>query len=176
MELGMIGLGRMGSNMVCRLIRAGHHSVVYNIHPEAVQAIAQDGAIGATSFEDFAGKLKSPRTVRMMVPAAAVDATLKTLVPFFEHDDAIFELKTKGIHYVDAGTIAEVWRRGSASWVPDRAAASLPDSPDLAKFADRVSDSGEGRWTIALHLDEPVPAPVLSALRHQFGAVTKAAA
>ena len=77
MELGMIGLGRMGSNMVRRLMRAGHHCVVYDLHPEAVQAIAKDGAIGATSFEDFASKLKSPRAVWMMVPAAAVDSTLE---------------------------------------------------------------------------------------------------
>jgi 6-phosphogluconate dehydrogenase len=307
MELGMIGLGRMGSNMVRRLMRAGHHGVVYDLHPEAVQAITKDGAIGAKSFEDFASKLKPPRTVWMMVPAEAVDSTLKTLTPLLGADDVIIdggnsyyhddirraaELKTKGIHYVDAGTsggvwgaergyclmiggdetifrriepifkalapdiaeaprtpgrekvggtaehgylhcgpsgaghfvkmvhngieygimasyaeglnilkhanagqqqrtadaetaplrhpehyaydlnlsdIAEVWRRGSviASWLLDLAAAALLDSPDLAKFAGRVSDSGEGRWTIAAAVDESVPAPVLSAALYQ---------
>ena len=307
MEIGMVGLGRMGSNMVRRLMKAGHHCVVYDLHPEAVQAMAKDGAVGATSPEDFAGKLKWPRAVWMMVPAAVVDQTLKTLVPFLEHDDVIVdggnsyyhddirratELKTKGIHYVDAGTsggvwgaergyclmiggdeaivqridpifaalapdiaeaprtpgreklggtaehgylrcgpsgaghfvkmvhngieygimasyaeglnilkhanagkqqrsadaetaplrhpehypydlnlpdIAEVWRRGSviASWLLDLTAAALLVSPDLAKFAGRVSDSGEGRWTIAAAIDESVPAPVLTAALYE---------
>jgi 6-phosphogluconate dehydrogenase len=287
MELGMIGLGRMGTNMVRRLRKAGHQCVVYDLQAEAVQALAKEGAIGTTSLEDFAKKLKSPRTVWMMVPAAVVDPTLKTLVPFLERDDAVIdggnsyyhddlrraaELKPKGIHYVDVGTsggvwgsergyclmiggdetvvrridpifaalapsvdeaprtpgreklggtaehgylhcgpsgaghfvkmvhngieygmmasyaeglnilrhanagkqqrtvdaettplrhpehypydlnladIAEVWRRGSviASWLLDLTAIALLDSPDLGKFAGRVSDSGEGRWT-----------------------------
>jgi len=303
MELGMIGLGRMGTNMVRRLLRAGHQCAVYDLQPEAVQALAKEGAVGATSLEDFANKLKLPRTVWMMVPAAVVDSTLKTLIPLLERDDVVIdggnsyyhddihraaELKPKGIHYVDVGTsggvwgsergyslmiggeetvfrridpifaalapsieaaprtpgreklggtaeygylhcgpsgaghfvkmvhngieygmmaayaeglnilrhanagkqqrtvdaettplrhpenypyelnladIAEVWRRGSviASWLLDLAAMALLDSPDLAKFAGRVSDSGEGRWTIAAALDEAVPAPVLSA-------------
>ena len=303
MELGMIGLGRMGTNMVRRLLRAGHQCVVYDLHPEAAQALAKEGAVGTTSLEDFAKKLKLPRTVWMMVPAAVVDPTLKTLIPLLERDDVVIdggnsyyhddirraaELKPKGIHYVDVGTsggvwgsergyclmiggdeavvrridpifaalapsieaaprtpgreklggtaehgylhcgpsgaghfvkmvhngieygimasyaeglnilrhanagkqqrtvdaettplrhpehypydlnladIAEVWRRGSviASWLLDLAATALLDSPDLAKFAGRVSDSGEGRWTIAAALDEAVPAPVLSA-------------
>jgi 6-phosphogluconate dehydrogenase len=303
MELGMIGLGRMGTNMVRRLLRAGHQCVVYDLHPEAAQALAKDGAVGTTSLEDFAKKLKSPRAVWMMVPAAAVDPTLKSLIPFLEPEDVVIdggnsyyhddirraaEMKPKGIHYVDVGTsggvwgaergyclmiggdeivvrridpifaalapsieaaprtpgreklggsaehgylhcgasgaghfvkmvhngieygimasyaeglnilrhanaekqqrsadaettplrhpeyypydlnladIAEVWRRGSviASWLLDLAAMALLDSPDLAKFAGRVSDSGEGRWTIAAALDEAVPVPVLSA-------------
>ena len=303
MELGMIGLGRMGTNMVRRLLRAGHHCVVYDLHPEPAQALAEEGAVGTTSLEDFAKKLKLPRTVWMMVPAAVVDPTLETLVPLLERDDVVIdggnsfyqddirraaELKPKGIHYVDVGTsggvwgsergyclmiggdeavvrridpvfaalapsidaaprtpgreklggtaehgylhcgvsgaghfvkmvrngieygimasyaeglnilrhanagkqqrtvdaettplrnpkyypydlnladIVEVWRRGSviASWLLDLAATALLDSPDLAKFAGRVSDSGEGRWTIAAALDEAVPAPVLSA-------------
>jgi len=309
MELGMIGLGRMGINMVRRLMRAGHQCVVYDIHPEAVTAIVQEGAVGTTSLEDFAGKLKVPRTVWMMVPAAVVDPTLKTLIPLLEKDDVVIdggnsyyhddirraaELGLLGIHYVDVGTsggvwgaergfclmiggdepvvrridpvfaalapsireaprtpgrekvggtaehgylhcgpsgaghfvkmvhngieygmmasyaeglnilrhanagkqqrtadaetaplrhpelykyelnladITEVWRRGSviASWLLDLAATSLLDSPDLAKFAGRVSDSGEGRWTIAAAIDESVPAPVLStALYERF--------
>ena len=303
MELGMIGLGRMGSNMVQRLLRASHQCVVYDIHLEAVEALVKEGAVGTTSLEDFAKKLKLPRTVWMMVPAAVVDPTLKALIPLLEKDDVVIdggnsyyqddirraaELEPKGIHYVDAGTsggvwgsergyclmiggednvvrridpifsalapsidsaprtpgrekaggtaehgylhcgpsgaghfvkmvhngieygmmasyaegfnilrhanvgkqkqtedaettplrhpeyypyelnladIAEIWRRGSviASWLLDLAAISLFDSPDLAKFAGRVSDSGEGRWTIAAATDESVPAPVLSA-------------
>ena len=307
MELGMIGLGRMGSNMVQRLLRAGHQCVAYDIHPEAAQALAKDGAVAATSIEDCARKLKAPRAIWLMVPAAAVDETLKTLIPFLEKDDVVIdggnsyyhddirraaELKPKGIHYVDAGTsggvwgsergyclmiggedaavqridpifsalapsidsaprtpgrekaggtaehgylhcgpsgaghfvkmvhngieygmmasyaeglnilhqanagklkqtvdaettplrnpeyylydlniadIAEVWRRGSviASWLLDLAAISLLDSPDLAKYAGRVSDSGEGRWTIQAAIDESVPAPVLSAALYE---------
>jgi 6-phosphogluconate dehydrogenase len=307
MELGMIGLGRMGSNMVQRLLRAGHQCVAYDVHPEAAQALVKDGAVGATSIEDFTKKLKTPRTIWLMVPAAVVDETLKTLIPFLENDDVVIdggnsyyhddvrraaELRPMGIHYVDAGTsggvwgsergyclmiggddvvvkridpifsalapsidsaprtpgrekvggtaehgylhcgpsgaghfvkmvhngieygimasyaeglnilhhanvgkkkqtedaettplrnpeyypydlniadIAEVWRRGSviASWLLDLAAISLLDSPDLAKFAGRVSDSGEGRWTIAAAIDESVPAPVLSAALYE---------
>jgi len=307
MQLGMIGLGRMGTNMVRRLMRAGHQCVVYDLQQEAVQAIAKDGAAGTTSLEDFARKLKPPRTVWMMLPAAVVDPTLKALTPLLESDDVVIdggnsyyhddirraeELKPKGIHYVDAGTsggvwgsergyclmiggdeavvrriepvfaalapgieeaprtpgreklggtaehgylycgpsgaghfvkmvhngieygimasyaeglnilrhanvgkqqqaddaettplrhpehypydlnladIAEVWRRGSviASWLLDLTAMSLLDSPDLAKFAGRVSDSGEGRWTVAAAIDESVPAPVLSAALYE---------
>jgi 6-phosphogluconate dehydrogenase len=296
--------------MVRRLLKAGHQCVVYDLHPEAVQALAKEKAVGATSLEDFVHKLKKPRAVWMMVPAAVVDPTLKTLIPLLERNDAIVdggnsyyhddihraaELKPKGIHYVDVGTsggvwgsergyclmiggdeavvrrldpifaalapsvdaaprtpgrdkvggtaehgylhcgpsgaghfvkmvhngieygimasyaeglnilrhanagkqrrtvdaettplrhpeqyaydlnladIAEVWRRGSviASWLLDLAASALLDSPDLAKFAGRVSDSGEGRWTIAAAIDESIPVPVLSAaLYERFG-------
>jgi 6-phosphogluconate dehydrogenase len=288
-------------------LQAGHHCVVYDLHSESVKALVQEGAVGANSLENFASKLKAPRTVWMMVPAAVVDLSLKTLIPFLETDDVIIdggnsfyhddirraaELKPKGIHYVDVGTsggvwgsergyclmiggddtvvhridpvfsalapsidsaprtpgreksggtaehgylhcgpsgaghfvkmvhngieygmmaayaeglnilrhanvgkqqraadaettplrnpghyqydlniadIAEVWRRGSviSSWLLDLAAISLLDSPDLAKFAGRVSDSGEGRWTIAAAIDESVPAPVLSAALYE---------
>jgi 6-phosphogluconate dehydrogenase len=303
MELGMIGLGRMGTNMVRRLLRAGHLCVVYDIHFEAVEALVKEGAVGTTSLEDFAKKLTLPRTIWMMVPAAVVDPTVKALIPYLAENDVVIdggnsyyhddirraaELKLKGIHYVDVGTsggvwgsergyclmiggddavvrridpifsalapsidsaprtpgrekvggtaehgylhcgpsgaghfvkmvhngieygmmasyaeglnilhhanvgkqnqtedaettplrhpeyypyelnladIAEVWRRGSviSSWLLDLAAISLLGSPDLAKFAGRVSDSGEGRWTIAAATDESVPVPVLSA-------------
>jgi 6-phosphogluconate dehydrogenase len=303
MELGMIGLGRMGANMVRRLTKAGHKCVVYDLHADAVQALVKEGALGAASLEELVGKLQAPRAVWMMVPAGVVDPTLKGLVPLLAKDDAIIdggnsyyhddlhrsaELKPKGIHYIDVGTsggvyganrgfclmiggdaevvkrldpifaalapsideaprtpgrekvggtaehgylhcgpsgaghfvkmvhngieygimasyaeglnilrhanagktkqtvdaettplrnpelysydlnladITEVWRRGSviASWLLDLAAISLLDSPDLAKFAGRVSDSGEGRWTINAAIDESVPAPVLSA-------------
>jgi 6-phosphogluconate dehydrogenase len=330
MELGMIGLGRMGANMVRRLTRGGHQCIVYDLQPDAVKAIVKVGAVGTTSVEDLAHKLKKPRSVWLMVPAAVVDSTLKTLIPFLERDDVVIdggnsyyhddlrrsaELKLKGVHYVDVGTsggvwgsergyclmiggeesvvrrldplfvalapkieeasrtsgrenregtaehgylhcgpsgaghlvkmvhngieygimasyaeglnilrnanigkrmltvdaettplrrperyqydlnladVAEVWRRGSviASWLLDLAAVALLESPDLAKFAGRVSDSGEGRWTAMAAIDESVPAPVLttalyerfssrgeadfadkvlSALRYQFG-------
>ena len=307
MELGMIGLGRMGTNMVRRLMQAGHQCIVYDLQAETVQMLAKEGATATTSLKDFAKQLKSPRAVWMMVPAAVVDPTLKTLVPFLESNDVVIdggnsyyhddirraaELKPKGIHYVDAGTsggvwgsergyclmiggdetivrridpifaalapnieeakrtpgreklggtaehgylhcgpsgaghfvkmvhngieygmmasyaeglnilrhanvgkqksivdaettplrdpehyaynlnladITEVWRRGSviSSWLLDLAASALVDSPDLAKFAGRVSDSGEGRWTIKAAIDESVPAPVLSAALYE---------
>jgi 6-phosphogluconate dehydrogenase len=293
--------------MVRRLLRAGHQCVVYDLNSEAVQALVKEGALGTNSLEEFASKLKAPRAVWMMVPAAVVDPTLKTLIPFLAADDVIIdggnsyyhddirratELKPKGIHYVDAGTsggvwgsergyclmiggednvvkridpifsalapsidsaprtpgrekaggtaehgylhcgpsgaghfvkmvhngieygimasyaeglnilrhanvgrqkraadaettplrnpehylyelniadIAELWRRGSviSSWLLDLAAISLLDSPDLAKFSGRVSDSGEGRWTITAAIDESVPAPVLSAALYE---------
>ncbi len=307
MELGMIGLGRMGTNMVTRLRKAGHQCVVYDVQQKAVQTLAKEGAIGAASLEDLVKKLKSPRAIWMMVPAGVVEQTLGTLTPLLERDDVVIDggnsyyhddirraaqLKPKGIHYVDAGTsggvwgaergyclmiggeesvvkridpifaalapsmdsaprtpgrekiggtaehgylycgpsgaghfvkmvhngieygimasyaeglnilrhanagkqkqsvdaettplrhpelypydlnltdIAEVWRRGSviASWLLDLTAIALLDSPDLAKFAGRVSDSGEGRWTIAAAIDESVPAPVLSAALYE---------
>jgi 6-phosphogluconate dehydrogenase len=307
MELGMIGLGRMGTNMVLRLQKAGHHCVVYDTNQKTVEALAKGGATGATSLEDFAKKLQKPRAIWMMVPAAAVDPTLKSLVLLLDRNDILIDggnsyyhddirraadLKSKGIHYVDVGTsggvwgsergyclmiggdeavvrglepifsalapgieeaprtpgrekvggtaehgylhcgpsgaghfvkmvhngieygmmasyaeglnilrhanvgkqkntvdaettplrdpehyaydlnltdITEVWRRGSviASWLLDLAATSLLDSPDLAKFAGRVSDSGEGRWTIRAAIDESVPAPVLSAALYE---------
>ena len=91
MELGMIGLGRMGNNMVRRLLRAGHQCVVYDIHPEAVQALVKEGAVGTTSLEDFVHKLSKPRAVWMMVPAAVVDPTLKALVPLLERDDVVID-------------------------------------------------------------------------------------
>jgi 6-phosphogluconate dehydrogenase len=303
MELGMIGLGRMGINMVRRLQKAGHHCVVYDLNAEAVQTLANEGAVGATSIEDFTRKLKEPRAIWMMVPAAVVDSTLQSLIPNLKAGDVVIdggnsyyhddisraaELKPKGIDYVDVGTsggvwgsergyclmiggdddvvqrlqpvfsalapgideaprtpgreklggtaengylhcgpngaghfvkmvhngieygimasyaeglnilhhanvgktkdtvdaettplrdpqhyaydlnltdITEVWRRGSviSSWLLDLAAASLLESPDLGKFAGRVSDSGEGRWTLKAAIDESVPAPVLSA-------------
>ena len=303
MEIGMIGLGRMGSSMVRRLLRAGHQCIVYDIHSETVQALVKEGAVGATSLEDFVQKLKQPRAVWMMVPAAAVDQTLNGLVPLLTGDDVVIdggnsyyhddirrdaELKPKGIHYVDVGTsggvwgmdrgyclmiggdepavrrldpifaalapgietaprtpgrekaggtaehgylhcgpagaghfvkmvhngieygvmaayaeglnilhhanagkerrtadaettpmrhpehyqydlnladIAEVWRRGSviASWLLDLTAQALLGSQDLADFKGRVSDSGEGRWTVMAAIEESAPAPVISA-------------
>ena len=303
MELGMIGLGRMGNNMVRRLLRAGHRCVVYDVHAEAVQGLVPAGAVGATSLADLVRKLGKPRALWMMVPAAAVDPTLQALVPLLEPDDVVIDggnshyhddirraadLHTRGLHYVDVGTsggvwgmdrgyclmiggaeaavrrldpilaalapglgtvprtpgrensggtaeqgylhcgpagaghfvkmihngieygvmaayaeglnilhhanagqrqrtadaettplrhpehyqydlnladIAEVWRRGSviASWLLDLTAAALLGSPELADFQGRVSDSGEGRWTVLAAIDESAPAPVISA-------------
>jgi 6-phosphogluconate dehydrogenase len=330
MQLGMIGLGRMGANMVRRLIRGGHDCVVFDRSPAAVQELAKEKAAGAASLEDFVKKLQKPRVVWLMVPAAVVDNTIADVLPHLEREDIVIDggnsyyiddirrakaLAPKGVHYVDVGTsggvwglergycmmiggedavvkhldpifarlapgigdivrtpgrekvkgtaeqgylhcgpngaghfvkmvhngieygimaayaegfgilraanvgnrthevdaettplrdpehyqydvnlpdVAEVWRRGSvvASWLLDLTAAALLDDPGLAKFAGRVSDSGEGRWTIKAAIDEAVPAPVLttalysrfssrneaefqnkllSALRYQFG-------
>ncbi len=303
MQLGMIGLGRMGANMVRRLVRAGHECVVYDHKPGAVQALASEGAAGSGSLDDFVRRLARPRAVWLMVPAGVVDAMLADLVPRLEAGDIVVDggnshyhddirrardLGAKGVHYVDVGTsggvwglargyclmiggepevvrrldpvfaalapgidtvprtpgreatrgtaergylhcgpagaghfvkmvhngieyglmaayaegfnilehadvglhareadaettplrhpehyryelpladIAEVWRRGSviASWLLDLTASALRKSPDLGTFGGRVSDSGEGRWTVAAAIDESVPAPVLSA-------------
>jgi 6-phosphogluconate dehydrogenase len=307
MQLGMIGLGRMGANMVRRLLRGGHSGVVFDRSPTAVQDLVRDQALGTSSLGEFAAKLEKPRAVWLMVPAAVVDETIASLVPHLEADDILIdggnsyyiddirrakELWTKRIHYVDVGTsggvwglergycmmigggldpvarldpifatlapgpgsiartpgrenldgtaeqgylhcgpngaghfvkmvhngieyglmaayaeglgilraanigkkqeaidaettplrdpehyqyelnvrdISEVWRRGSviASWLLDLTAASLVKDPALSQFAGRVSDSGEGRWTIKAAIDEAVPAPVLSAALYQ---------
>jgi 6-phosphogluconate dehydrogenase len=306
MQLGMIGLGRMGGNMVRRLMKAGHQCVVYDVHPPAVKALAAEGATGSDSLAAFVKALRPPRTVWLMVPAALVDQTISELSSHlasgdividggnsYYHDDIrrAAELKPRGMHYVDVGTsggvfglergyclmiggepaivqhldpifatlspgkdaaaltpgrktkgtaergylhcgpagaghfvkmvhngieygimaayaeglnilhhagvglrdqqadaettplrhpehyqyqldlgeIAELWRRGSviSSWLLDLTARALLESPDLSGFAGRVSDSGEGRWTIAAAVDESVPAPVLSAALFQ---------
>ncbi len=308
MQMGMIGLGRMGANMVRRLLRGGHECVVFDMSKAAIAELVKEGAIGADSLDDFTKKLKKPRVTWMMVPAAAVENTLAELTRRFEKDDIIVDggnsyyiddirrakaLKAKGIHYVDSGTsggvwglergycqmiggepeavkhldplfatlappmdsaprtpgrekakpstaehgylhcgpngaghfvkmvhngieygimaayaeglnilhhanvgkqhgavdaettplrepehyqydfnmteIAEVWRRGSviASWLLDLTAQALLDDPQLKKFAGRVSDSGEGRWTVDAAIDEGVPAYVLSAALYE---------
>src|SRR5262245_43062680 len=124
MQLGMIGLGRMGANMVRRLMKNGHKCVVYDRSQEAVKSLAGEGATGSTSLDDFVSKLTAPRAIWLMVPAAVVDATLHDLVARVQKDDIIIdggnsyyiddirragELKTKGIHYVDVGTSGGVW-------------------------------------------------------------------
>ncbi len=307
MQLGMIGLGRMGGNMVRRLLRGGHDCVVYNRSASAVAELVKENAVGTTSLPDFVKKLTRPRAVWLMVPTGAVDDVIGDLVPHLERDDILIDggnsyyiddtrraedLKSKGIHYVDVGTsggvwglergycmmiggdaaiikhldpvfvtlapgrgdiartpgrekaggtseqgylhcgahgaghfvkmvhngieygvmaayaeglgvlnaanigkrtgaidaettplrnpehyqydfnladIAEVWRRGSviASWLLDLTAASLVQDPALSKFAGRVSDSGEGRWTIKAAIDEGVPAHVLSSALYE---------
>src|ERR1700678_4506699 len=294
MQLGMIGLGRMGANMVRRLMKAGHECAVFDMSPASVQALAKEGATGGSSLDDFIGKLKQPRAIWLMVPAAVVDSTLAQLLPKLQKDDIIIdggnsyyiddirrskELAPKGIQYVDVGTsggvwglergycmmiggpdaaveyldpifktiapgigdiartpgrekvggtaeqgylhcggnggghfvkmvhngieygmmaayaeglgvlkaanigkhtaeidaettplrdpehyqydfnlpdVTEVWRRGSviASWLLDLTASALIGDPELTKFGGRVSDSGEGRWTIKAGIDE----------------------
>jgi len=309
MQLGMIGLGRMGANMVRRLMKGGHQCVVFDMFPKAVAALAGEGATGAASMADFVAKLAKPRAVWLMVPAAVVDATIAQLAPLLEAGDTIIdggnsyyiddirrakELAPQSLDYVDVGTsggvwglergycmmiggpqatvqrldpifrtlapglgtidrtpgrapgkgtaeqgylhcgpsgaghfvkmvhngieyglmaayaegfsilraanvgkathavdaettplrdpehyqydidvtdVAEVWRRGSviASWLLDLTASALAKSPTLDTFAGRVSDSGEGRWTIKAAIDEAVPAPVLTtALYERF--------
>ena len=161
MQLGMIELGRMGANMVRRLLRAGHDCVVYDIHADAVQALVQEGATGATALPEFVAALNVPRALWLMVPAALADQVLAALAPL--RDPRYYQ------YDLNLTDIAEVWRRGSviASWLLDLTAIALLGSPDLAPYAGRVSDSGEGRWTIAAAIDEAVPTPVLSAALYE---------
>jgi 6-phosphogluconate dehydrogenase len=124
MQLGMIGLGRMGANLVRRLMRDGHRCVAYDVNADAVKALAAEGADGASSLEEFAGKLSRPRNIWIMVPAGIVDQTLSQLVPLLDRDDVVIDggnsyyrdditrskdLKAKGLHYVDVGTSGGVW-------------------------------------------------------------------
>ncbi len=316
MQLGMIGLGRMGANMVRRLLKDGHQCVVFDMSPKAVQDLVNEKATGSSSLADFIAKLAKPRAVWLMVPAAVVDKTIAGILPLLESGDILIdggnsyyvddirrakELAPKGVHYVDVGTsggvwglergycmmiggepavvehldpifatlapgigdidrtpgrdkargtaeqgylhcgpngaghfvkmvhngieyglmaayaegmnilraanvgkavhaidaettplrdpehyqydlnlpdIAEVWRRGSviASWLLDLTASALIKDPTLAQFSGRVSDSGEGRWTIKAAIDEAVPTPVLTtALYERFSSRGEAA-
>ncbi len=303
MQLGMVGLGRMGANLVRRLVRDGHRAVVYDVDPHAVAALAQDGAVGASSLADLAAKLDPPRAVWLMLPAAIVGNTLDELVGSLQPGDTVIDggnsyyrddiarakaLSGRGIHFVDCGTsggvwglergyclmiggeqdpvrrldpifktiapgldsapptpgrsrqdgtapdgylhcgpsgaghfvkmvhngieygmmasiaeglsiighadagtesqesdaettplrdpeayrytidvaeVAELWRRGSVvgSWLVDLVADALARTAGLEQFAGRVSDSGEGRWTVLAAVDEGVPAPVITA-------------
>ena len=307
MQLGMIGLGRMGANMVRRLLKGGHKCVAFDMSPKAVEDLVREKAVGASSLADFVKKLEKPRAIWLMVPAAVTDKTIADLLPQLEAGDIVIdggnsyyiddirrakELAPKNIHYVDVGTsggvwglergycmmiggenavvkqldpifatlapgsgtiprtpgrsrvsgtaehgylhwgpsgaghfvkmvhngieyglmaayaeglgvlhganigkheheidaettplrdpehyqydlnladITEVWRRGSvvASWLLDLTASALVKDPSLSKFAGRVSDSGEGRWTIKAAIDEAVPAHVLTAALYE---------
>ncbi len=262
MQLGMIGLGRMGANMVRRLIKGGHQCVVFDRTPKVVEDMTKEKAVGSSSLGDLVKKLEKPRAVWLMVPAAVVDKAIADLIPSLEPGDAIIDpdpavkrldpiFKTlapgrgeiartpgreklggtaelgylhcgpsgaghfvkmvhNGIEYglmaayaeglailrhanigkkeheIDAETtplrdpahyqydlnlpdIAEVWRRGSviASWLLDLTATALAQDPNLSGFAGRVSDSGEGRWTLKAAIDEAVPAHVLTAALYE---------
>src|SRR5271169_7065262 len=124
MQLGMVGLGRMGANMVRRLIRAGHNCTVYDRSPQVVQELVADKAVGASSIKDFVSKLQKPRAVWLMIPAAFVDSTIAEIVPHLEAGDILIdggnsyyiddirrakELGPKKLHYVDVGTSGGVW-------------------------------------------------------------------
>src|SRR6266487_4283390 len=124
MQIGMIGLGRMGANMVRRLLREGHHCVVFDMSPKAVEELVQEKAVGAANLRDFVKKLEKPRAIWLMVPAAVVDKTISELAPYLEAGDTLIdggnsyyvddirrskELASKGIHYVDVGTSGGVW-------------------------------------------------------------------
>src|ERR1700691_1323096 len=124
MQLGMIGLGRMGANLVRRLLRDGHRAVAYDVNPDVVKSLEADGAEGANSLEEFVSKLEKPRNIWIMVPAAIVDPTLEKLVPLLDADDVVIDggnsyyrhditraaaLKKSGLHYVDVGTSGGVW-------------------------------------------------------------------
>ena len=144
MQLGMIGLGRMGANMVRRLIKGGHQCVVFDMSPKAVEDLAREKAVGASSLADLVRKLEKPRAVWLMVPAAVVDKTIADLVPHLESGDILIdggnsyyvddirrakELAAKGIHYVDVGTSGGVWglERGYCMMIggPDAAVRHL---------------------------------------------------
>ncbi|MGH3169532.1 MAG: phosphogluconate dehydrogenase (NAD(+)-dependent, decarboxylating) [Trebonia sp.] len=126
MQLGMIGLGRMGANLVRRLLRDGHRAVAYDVNPEAVKSLETEGAEGASSLEEFVSKLEKPRNIWIMVPAGVVDSTLEQLVPLLDADDVIIDggnsyyrdditrsaaLRKSGLHYLDVGTSGGVWGR-----------------------------------------------------------------
>ena len=154
MELGMVGLGRMGASMVRRLLQAGHRCVVYDMSAKAVAASVQLGAVGSGSLAELVQKLERPRTVWLMVPAGVVDDELKKLVPLLEEDDVIIdggnsyyhddirravELKAKGLHYVDTGTSGGVWGadRGYCLMIGGEAEVVGQLGPDLPQPVSR---------------------------------------
>jgi 6-phosphogluconate dehydrogenase len=158
MQLGMIGLGRMGANMVRRLMKNGHECVVFDLSPDSVKALADDGAVGSESMEDFVGKLSKPRSVWLMVPAAVVDSTLDSLVPLLDEGDAVIDggnsyyrddirrsarLAKDKIDYVDTGTSGGVWGidRGYCLMIggPDQAVQRL--DPIFATLAPGVESA-----------------------------------
>ncbi|TXN32278.1 decarboxylating 6-phosphogluconate dehydrogenase [Methylobacterium sp. WL30] len=158
MQLGMIGLGRMGGNIVRRLLRDGHTAVVFDQNPEAVEALVEAGAVGADSLEDFVGKLDVPRAAWVMLPAGAItEGTVKTLSGLMQADDVIIdggnsfygddvrragELKGKGIHYVDVGTSGGVWglERGYCMMIGGDTAAVGRLDPIFATLAPGIGD------------------------------------
>ena len=176
MQIGMIGLGRMSVNMVRRLLGGGHGCVVHDVSIAAVQTLVREGASGATALDAFVQQLAKPRVVHngieywlMAASAEGLDiarhadvgkrtrATDAETTPL--RDPAYYQ------YDFDLADVAEVWRRGSvvASWLLDLTAAALAGDPHLERFTGRVSDSGEGRWTLDAAVDEGVPAHVLAA-------------
>src|SRR4029077_14229032 len=156
-QLGMVGLGRMGANMVRRLIKGGHRCAVFDLFPKAVEGLAKEGALGATSFGDLAKQLDKPRTVWLMVPAAVVDKTITDLLPFLEPGDTIIdggnsyyvddirrakELAASGIHYVDVGTSGGVWglERGYCMMIGGETDVVQHLDPVFATLAPGVGD------------------------------------
>jgi 6-phosphogluconate dehydrogenase len=157
MQLGMIGLGRMGANMVRRLIKAGHDGVVFDVSPKAVQELIQKQAVGASSLADLVKKLAKPRALWLMVPAAIVDKTIADLVPLLEPGDILIdggnsyyvddirrakELATKNIHYVDVGTSGGVWglERGYCMMIGGESAVVKHLDPIFATLAPGLGD------------------------------------
>ena len=173
MQVGMIGLGRMGANMVRRLMRGGHRCVVHDVSKEAVQALVGEGALGAVSLDDFVTRLATPRIVWLMVPAAIVDATLDDLSPRLAAGDVVVDggnsyyrddierakrLATRGLHYVDCGTSGGVWglERGYCLRAIDEA---VPAHVLAAALFERFASRGEADFQDRL----------LSAMRFEFG-------
>ena len=157
MQIGMIGLGRMGANMVRRLLIGGHQCVVFDKSPDAIKQLAQEGAIGSANFEDLARKIARPRALWLMVPAAVVDATISGLIPYLESDDILIdggnsyyvddirraaELQSKGIHYVDVGTSGGVWglERGYCMMIGGEANTVAHLDPVFRQLSPGVGD------------------------------------
>jgi 6-phosphogluconate dehydrogenase len=167
MQLGMVGLGRMGANMVRRLIRAGHRCTVFDMFPKAVEDLAKEGATGSSSLADFVKKLEKPRAIWLMVPAAVVDKTIADLLPLLEKGDTLIdggnsyyvddirrakELAPKGIHYVDVGTSGGVWglERGYCMMIGGEPEIVKRLDPILATLAPGIGDIARtpGRETL----------------------------
>src|SRR5258706_2583093 len=157
MQLGMVGLGRMGANMVRRLIKAGHHCTVFDLFPKAVEDLAREGAVGAASFADLVRKLAKPRAVWLMVPAAVVDGTIADILPVLEAGDTLIdggnsyyvddirrakELAQGGIHYVDVGTSGGVWglERGYCMMIGGETEVVQRLDPIFAALAPGIGD------------------------------------
>src|ERR1700746_573736 len=157
MQIGMIGLGRMGANMVRRLLTGGHEGVVFDMSPKTVQELVKEKAVGASSLADFVKKLVKPRAVWLMVPAAVVDKSIADLLPHLERDDILIdggnsyyvddirrakELAPKGIHYVDVGTSGGVWglERGYCMMIGGEDAVVKQLDPILATLAPGRGD------------------------------------
>ncbi|MGQ0633574.1 MAG: phosphogluconate dehydrogenase (NAD(+)-dependent, decarboxylating) [Planctomycetaceae bacterium] len=158
MQIGMIGLGRMGANMVRRLLRAGHQCVAFDTHPETAQALAREGALAAASLDDFVKKLAPPRAVWMMVPAAVVDSTIASLKPRLARDDVLIDggnsyyiddirrsqdLRPLGLHYVDVGTSGGVWglERGYCLMIGGEEAAVRRLEPVFSALAPSIDSA-----------------------------------